>query len=496
MKNISIIRIAILTLLLSMAGRGMSIRAAGLLTLDEVIRLAQQKSYDAQVARFTFLGKYWTYRSFRAELLPSINLSGNLMNFNRSMVEARNYENGQISYVENNSLTNSLTLSIDQNVPLLGGTFSLQSYLYRLDQFSYDQRTYNSQPLRLRYTQPLRTYNELKWKKKTEPLEYENAQKAYLESMQNITMQVTTLFFNVLSAQSDYKQSVALQNDRERLFRIAQKRLELGTIEKSEILQLELSLLNARVAVKKNKISLDDCLFNLFTYMQITDYEGVELIPPYQIPEVTIGMDRVVDKAMQNSSHFLQQKLNLLTSQQALARAKSNKGIQVELSSEIAFNKTADHFSDAYSGLKDNEVIGLTLSMPLFDWGVSKGKVKVAQANLEVVKTQIQQANMEFMQEIKRKVLQFSNQADQCRDAERAQNIAEERYAITQKRFENGAISVTELNTAQQELESARAQYISQLETFWGDYYTLQKITLYDFINNKDITVDFKELLR
>lgn len=123
MKNISTIRIAILTLLLSMAGSGMSIRAAGLLTLDEVIRLAQQKSYDAQVARFTFLGKYWTYRSFRAELLPSINLSGNLMNFNRSMVEARNYENGQISYVENNSLTNSLTLSIDQNVPLLGGTF-------------------------------------------------------------------------------------------------------------------------------------------------------------------------------------------------------------------------------------------------------------------------------------------------------------------------------------------------------------------------------------
>lgn len=140
--------------------------------------------------------------------------------------------------VEINSLSNSLTLSVDQKIAATGGTVSLQSYLYSLNQFSYDEATFNSQPIRLSYTQPFKAFNTLKWDKKTAPLEYQIAQKNYLASMQQITIQVTTLFFDVLAAQSDYKQSSATVKDREQLFEIAKKRLDLGTTTKSEVLQL------------------------------------------------------------------------------------------------------------------------------------------------------------------------------------------------------------------------------------------------------------------
>ena len=140
------------------------------LTLPSAIQTAQQQSYDAMVARLSFMSQYWSYRSFKAELLPAVNLSGNLLQFDRSMVEARNFDDGRISYVENNSMTNSLSLSVDQNIVALGGKLSVQSYLYRLDQFSYDSKIYNSRPIRLRYTQPIRAYNSLKWQKKTAPL--------------------------------------------------------------------------------------------------------------------------------------------------------------------------------------------------------------------------------------------------------------------------------------------------------------------------------------
>ena len=78
----------------------------------------------------------------------------------------------------------------------------------------------------------------------------------------------------------------------------------------------------------------------------------------------------------------------------------------------------------------------------------------------------------------------------------RAQEIAEERYGIMRRRFETGAVSVTDLNTAQQEMETAKAQYISQLKTFWSDYYSLQQSTLYDWVRQTDITADFDALLR
>ena len=84
---------------------------------------------------------------------------------------------------------------------------SLNTSLARLDQFSYDTKTYNSNPVTINYTQPLRSFNTLKWQKKTEPLQYEKAKKQYLESLEGITLQTTSYFFSVLSAQTSYRKS-------------------------------------------------------------------------------------------------------------------------------------------------------------------------------------------------------------------------------------------------------------------------------------------------
>lgn len=459
-------------------------------TLKEAIKIAQENSLDAKLAHFSFLASYWTYRSFKAELLPSVNLSGGLMNYNRSLVEARNYDDGRLSYVSNNTLSNSLTLSVDQQIVATGGTISLMSYLHRLDQFTYDEKTFNTQPLRVSYSQPLRAFNSLKWQKKTAPLEYEIAQKRYSASMQDIAIRVTSLFFNVLSAQSNYQQSKATLADRETLYAMAQKRLELGTTTKSEVLQMELSVLNARVSEGNNRITLDDAKYNLFSYLRVTDYEQAELTPPYNVPDLVINMDEVLQKAITNSSHTREQRLEMLNAEKSLAQAKANKGIQLTLSGEVGFMQTANDFAGAYKNLRDNEVIGLTLRLPIFDWGVSKGRVHMAQAQLEVVRTQQEQTHQDYIQELRKKVMQFNAQPAQCRNALRAQEIAEERYEIMRRRYEAGTVSVTDLNTALQEMTSAKAQYISQLNTFWNDYYSLQKSTLYDWTMSRDIIFD------
>ena len=465
------------------------------LSLHNAIQIAQENSLDAKVARFSFLASHWTYRSFKAELLPSVNLSGGLMNFNRSLVEARNYDDGRLAYVTNNTLNNSLTLSVDQQIAATGGTVSLQSYLYRLDQFTYKEHTYNSQPLRVSYTQPLRSFNSLKWQKKTAPLEYEIAQRLYATAMQDIAIRVTSLFFGVLSAQSDCQQSQATLADRERLYALATKRLELGTTTKSEVLQMELSLLNARVEANSNSITLEDAKYNLFSYLRVSGYEQAELVPPHNVPDLVVGVDDVLHKAIENSPHTREQRLEMLNVSKSLAQAKAARGLQVTLSGELGFMQSDRDFLGAYSHLRDNEVVGLALRLPIFDWGVSKGRVRVAQAQMEVTRTRQELAHQDYIQELRKKVMQFNAQPIQCRDALRAQDIAQERYDIMRKRYEAGTVSVTDLNTAQQEMTSARAQYIRQLRTFWQDYYGLQKSTLYDWTLHRDIAVDEDALL-
>lgn len=73
----------------------------------------------------------------------------------------------------------------------------------------------------------------------------------------------------------------------------------------------------------------------------------------------------------------------------------------MQLSSEIGFNRTAETLKGAYSGLKDNEIIGLSVSLPIFDWGVSKGRVKMAEADLEAAKVRVEQSPETYLQSLR-----------------------------------------------------------------------------------------------
>jgi outer membrane protein TolC len=272
--------------------------------------------------------------------------------------------------------------------------------------------------------------------------------------------------------------------------------MELGLVTKGELLQLELAMLNAEMSISYNRLTLENRLFALFSYLHISDYKNIELVAPTTLPEISISSDDVISRAYSNSTHSITQQLSLLSAEQNLAYTKANNGLQVSLQAQIGLTQSADGLHSAYRNLKDNEVIGITISLPIYDWGMGRGKTRMAKAQLELARTQVAQNNLDFEQEIRTTVMYFNNQAEQCKISRRALEIAEETYLMAYKRYENGAMTVTDFNVANNELESAQAQYLSQLNTFWSYYYTIQRLTLYDYIRNEKLDCDFDKLVK
>ena len=85
------------------------------ITLDEAIVIARTQSVDAAVALNELKTAYWEYRTFRADLLPEVNFTGTLPNYNKSYSTYQNSD-GSYSFVRNNTLGLSGALSIDQNI--------------------------------------------------------------------------------------------------------------------------------------------------------------------------------------------------------------------------------------------------------------------------------------------------------------------------------------------------------------------------------------------
>ena len=467
------------------------------MTLEEAIGTARSQSVAALQAKHAFVSTYWAYRSYQASRLPSLNLYGNLMNFDRSLTLLQSYEDGTFRYANSYNLQNSLGLSVAQNVTFTGGRLSVYSDLRRIDQFgAFKNLTWYSQPITVSYYQPLFAYNQFKWDKLIEPKEYEKGRRTYIESMEDVNINAVAAYFNLIAATKSHEASVTNFENTLKMRSVAGERLKLGTVTRDEYLQLELRALNDSIAMGENLVKVREAQMALNSILGYDESVEIEPVIDDALPNVVMDYDLVLDKALNNSSFNLQNQIDELAAASAVAKAKADRGISMSLNARFGLSQSGAGLPDVYRDLLNQEVVGLTFSVPIFDWGLGKGKVQKAKAAEEVVKAQNLQDENDFRRKIFTAVGQFNNQRQQCEASRRAVTIAAERYALVMDKFRTGSATVLELNTARSENDTARTQHLSDLSNFWIYYYNLRLYTLYDFLAGEDILIDENELIR
>ena len=466
------------------------------MTLKDAVHTARTSSVEALEAKQAFISTYWAYRSYKASRLPSVYMYGNLMNFDRSLTLLQNPEDGSLNYVSSNNLQNGMGLQINQNLTFTGGTLSLSSDLSRIDQFGKNSSmTWYSRPVTISYTQPLFTYNQFKWDKKIEPKEYEKGKRNYLETMEAITINVVYAYHNLLLAQMNNEISESNFENSGNMLRIAGERLQLGNVTKAEYLQLELRMLNDSIAINETSVQVREAQMVLNSLLGYDESFEITPVIDSDLPDIRMDYDLVMQKSMENSSFMLENELSLLNAESNVAHARASRGFSFALNARFGMSQTGPGFPEAYKNLLDQETVGVTFSFPIFDWGLGKGKVQKARAAQEVVRAQVQQSENDYRRQMFTAVSQFNNQRQQCLVSEKAMRIAAERYELTMHRFKEGNATVTDLNMAQTENDSALRQYISDISNFWMFYYRLRQYTLYDFITGKDLEIDVKEMI-
>jgi outer membrane protein TolC len=443
------------------------------LTLDQVINLAKEQSPQSIMAKNQFRGSYWQYRSYKADRLPSLKLNTVLPDFNRSIGKVLQ-DDGSEKFVDQNSVNTNANLSLNQNIPLTGGSIFVSSELKRNDNLTSNSKAYLSNPFNIGINQPLNGFNNMRWSKKIEPLKYEEARKNYCSALENVSSRAVNLFFD-----------------------LALGRYNIGTIAENELLQMELSKLNAGTEVNQAKIDLAFKKSQIRSFLGYNERVEIEIVLPNSTPQLQLNVDSVLSLALQNNPNVIMYQRQLLESERDVARARSEKGLKADL--YASYGSTAgnsSNFNEAYSNPKESQMVRVGLTIPLLDWGLQKGKYKMAQSNRDVVKTNVEQANIDFQQEIYLKVMQFNLQNDQLFTASKADTVAQLRFNVIKQRFLIGKINVTDFNIAVSEKDIAKRGYISTLRNYWSFFYDIRKTTLFDFVVNKPITVNFDELVQ
>lgn len=467
------------------------------LTLNEVIQIASKSSLDAFRYKNMYLASYWEYRYYKADKLPSLSMNTTPLDLNHYRKREYNFQTNEDQYVLRDYINSDLAVQLNQKIGITGGSLFFSSELGMVKNLGGDQVTsYQATPVSIGYSQSLNGFNAIKWESRIEPIKFEKAKKSFIQDQETLAMRSTSMFFDLVEAQIQLKIAQNNMANADTLYKIGKGRFQVGTVTQDELLNLELNQLNAKQALSKANLEVLRSQSGLNSYLMMDKKTQVDCTVPSRIPDLQINAEDALDLALKNNPDILDQEQQMIEQNREVARAKSESGLNTTLFAVYGLNQSTQDFNTVYDEPDQSQRVQVGLNIPLVDWGRRKGRLMMAESNREVVNARVSQARIDFEQNIFQSVMEFNLQAEQVKNAAKADTVAQKGYEVTFQRFLIGKVDVIKLNIARNDLESARNAYIRAVRTYWNYYYRLRMLTLFDFVKNTNLTAEYDKIIQ
>lgn len=458
------------------------------LSLQEAISIAQDSSLEAFIMENNLIASYWQYKNYQAAKLPAIGLNTLPFTFNRNISQQFDITDNSFRYFETQNLNSYLQLSMTQNLPFSGGSLNLDSDVGRLVNFGDLENTqFSATQIRIALRQPLFAYNQFKWDKKLEPLRYQKAKLNYVQSAEQIALTVLNYFFDLANAELDMQIAETNMNNADTLYRIGEKRFAITAIKESELLNLKLEFLNNKTAFTQANNNYMRAAARLKSYLNLEPPKIISAGLSLEIPEIFISPEKALSVAQKNNPDFLDFQESVYQAESDVEKTKKDNRFSANLDASLGLNQRGDSFRKAYRNPLEQERLNVSIYFPIVDWGLAKGKYKLAQREMETTLISIKQKEIELEQEIIMTILEFNLKSEILQNSREAASVAKQAYEISKDRFIEGLINVNELVIQQQKRDNTRKNYMVELESFWRLYYQIRSLTLYDFYSETNL---------
>lgn len=463
-------------------------------TLDEIIDRAKTQSPSSKWAETRKENRFWSYRSFRTNYNPQLRLEGRLPVYYKSVNQVIQ-QDGSYRYIPVEQTNNEVTLGLRQPIAFTGGIISANTGLGFFKDFndeSVEAEQWSGSVFNIALNQPLFAFNQFRWDRKIEPLIYEESKREYVEEMEDIAGTAVERFFNVLEQQINHQIATFNLANNDTIYKIEQGRYNIGTTSLDKLLQVELQLLTSRQQVAQASLELETARLQLRSFIGLNDGEQFSLILPEDIPQFDVGVDEALEYAKLNRAEFIGFQRRRLEGEESVAQARGRR-FQVTATAAYGLNNNGLILQQVYRNPTEQQQFNLGFSVPVLDWGRNKAMMRTALANKKLTDFQIAQEEVNFEQNIMTQVRQFEMLRLQLEITRKSDQVAAERYNVSQNRYLIGKIDITNLNIALNEKDDAKRRYIQALRDFWRAYYNLRELTLYDFSAKKLLYTPEKE---
>lgn len=298
---------------------------------------------------------------------------------------------------------------------------------------------------------------------------------------------MTNLFFDVYAAQVALETATLNAARNDTLYTLNQGRLEIGRIGENDLLQSQLALLKARAALDAARLEHQRALAALRLGLNLPPDAPVELMVPTDVPALDPDTAQAVAQALANRAVVSDLELQGVQARRRVTEAKLNNWLGTTLQASYGFNATGPELELAYRNLLEAQGLMVSVQLPLVQWGARKNDVEAAEAGRERVENVARATLDQTAHEARFAALDLSQARRNLALSATGDTVAGKRFEVAYNRYLIGRITLDNLFIAQNEQTQARTQYVQALRGYWQAYYTLRRVTLFDFEANQVI---------
>lgn len=316
---------------------------------------------------------------------------------------------------------------------------------------------------------------------KSKELAVQSAALNIAEANNDITLNITQAYLNVLLAKENIIYLKEALNTSKLQFKQGQQRFDAGSIAKKELLQLqaqtsadEYALTNAENTLRSNLLSLKNILqlptgYNLSVYTP----DSLDILESYP------SLSDAIQRAQAERPEIANGKIAVERSALEMSKLRAATLPSLSLGAGLASGYSNNQDYKYVTQLNNNfyQSLGLTLSIPIYSRRVNKTNINKSKIEAEQTKLELENTTLALNQQIEQAYINMRNAYAQYKSAFEQFNANKETIDITNKQFELGSVNMVELqqqkNLYTQALQNyTQAKYTAVLYNRIYTFYT------------------------
>lgn len=421
-------------------------------TLEDCINYALEKNIQLQQNKISLQESEEDVKEAKAALFPSLSFSTGHNVVNRP-------------YQENSSTVSGTEIISSDSKTTYSGNYGLNA-----------QWTLWNGNQRLNNIKQQKTNREI-------------AQLTVAETENMLKEQITQLFIQILYADESIAINKGTVEVSRATYERAQELFKEGSISKADLAQLEAQLSNDEYQLVTSESTLRNYKLQLKQLLELDNTKEMSLVLPHisdeHVMELLPSQTDVYQTALATRPEIKSSKLDIDNAKLAISSAKAGYMPTISLSASTSSTANSSSSNNWTQQMKYgwNNMIGLSLSLPIFDQRQTKTSIRKARLQYDTTQLNLINAQKELYSTIESLYLDALNAQQQYVAAETKLKSSQTSFDMVSEQFNLGMKNTVELLTEKNNLLSAQqqriqAKYMAILNRTLLNFYAGQEIEL------------------